>query len=67
MAKIHIRMVTGEEFTISNAFHGRTGALPDRRIAEVQMSFILGNYAALQTDQGKVLNVAQIVYQWVED
>lgn len=67
MAKIYLKMATGEVFTISQAFHGRSGPMPDRQTAEIQMSFILGRYAALQTDQGKTLNTAQIIYEWVDD
>ncbi|GAA4707051.1 hypothetical protein GCM10025781_27080 [Kocuria gwangalliensis] len=67
MAKIHLKMVTGEVFTISEAFHGRSGQMPDRQTAEIQMSFILGRYNAINTDQGKTLNTNQIVYEWVEE
>lgn len=67
MPKIHIKVSTGEEFTISNAFYGSEGPLTDMRSAQVQMSFILTKLAAIGTDQGRTVNVAQIVYEWVEE
>ncbi len=67
MAKIMIQMSTGELFTISNAFYGAEGPMSDRRAAEVQMSFILSKLVAVGTDQGKTINVAQIVSEWVVD
>ncbi len=67
MAKIHVKVVTGEEFTISQAFYGAEGRLATRRDAEIQMSFLLTKMATIGTDQGKTLNVAQIVYEWIED
>lgn len=67
MAKIHLKVTTGEEFTISNAFYGDTGPLTDRNKASVQMSFIITKLATIGTDQGRVVNTTQIVYQWIED
>lgn len=46
---------------------GGSGPMRDRASAEVQMGFILTKLAALGTDQGVTVNVAQIVYEWVED
>lgn len=66
MFKIHIKMVNGETFTISQAFHGRSGQMPDRSDAEIQMSFIIPKYSAIGTDQGVTLNVSQIAYVWVD-
>ncbi len=66
MARIHLKVATGDEFTISNAFYGADGPLTDRRSAEIQMSFILTKLAAIGTDQGMTVNVSQIVYEWVE-
>jgi hypothetical protein len=66
MAKIHFKVVTGEEFTISNAFYGAQGPM-DAGDARVQMSFLLTKMAAIGTDQGKTVNVTQIVYEWIED
>lgn len=43
MARIHLKVATGDEFTISNAFYGADGPLTDRRSAEIQTSFILTN------------------------
>lgn len=67
MAKIHVKVVTGEEFTISQAFYGTPKPLTSREDAEVQMSFLITKMATVTTDQGKTLNVAQIVYQWIEE
>lgn len=67
MAKIHLKMSTGEEFTVSREFYGGSGPMRDRKSAEVQMGFILTKLAALGTDQGVTVNVSQIVYEWVED
>lgn len=67
MAKIHIKVVTGEEFTISNSFYGATGPIADHGAAQVQMSFLLTKMASIGTDQGKTVNASQIVYEWIED
>lgn len=67
MAKIHVKVVTGEEFTISDSFYGAKGPMRTRHDAQVQMSFLLTKMATVGTDQGKTLNVAQIVYEWIED
>jgi len=66
MARINIKVSTGEVFTISNAFYGSSGPM-SRRDAEIQMSFILTKLASIGTDQGPTVNVAQIAYEWVED
>lgn len=67
MPKIHLKVVTGDEFTISKAFYGAEGPLTDLKTAQVQMSFILTKLAAIGTDQGKTVNVSQIVYEWIEE
>ncbi|WP_244929199.1 hypothetical protein [Nocardioides sp. W7] len=67
MARIHLKVTTGEEFTVSNAFYGAEGPMADRRSAEIQMSFILTKLAAIGTDQGRTVNTSQIVYEWVQD
>ncbi|MES2171200.1 MAG: hypothetical protein V4479_10845 [Actinomycetota bacterium] len=67
MASIHIKLVSGDEFTISHSFYGASGPMTTRSDAEVQMSFLLTKMAAVGTDQGKTVNVAQIAYEWVED
>ena len=67
MARIHVKIVTGEEFTISRSFYGDAKPMPTRRDAEIQMSFLLTKMATISTDQGKTLNVAQIVYEWIEE
>lgn len=67
MPSIHVKVVTGEEFTISESFYGAQGRMATRKEAQVQMSFLLTKMATVSTDQGKTLNVAQIVYEWIED
>lgn len=67
MARIHIKVATGDVFTISNAFYGAEGPLKATRDAEIQMSFIISKLVSIGTDQGVTVNVAQIVYEWVED
>ena len=67
MAKIRIKMSSGEEFTISNSFYGAEGPMETRRDAEVQASFIFTKMAALGTDQGPTVNVAHIVYRQITD
>jgi len=67
VASIHIKVVTGELFTISQSFYGASGPLTSRQDAQVQMSFLLTKMAAIGTDQGKTVNVTQIVYEWIED
>ncbi len=66
MARIHVKLVTGDVFTISQSFYGATGAMNTVQDAQVQMSFLLTKMAAVGTDQGKTINVAQIAYEWVE-
>jgi len=65
--KIHVKMTTGDEFTISEQFYGGGGPMKTRRDAEVQMSFLLTKMAAVGTDQGPTINVQQIVYEWVAE
>jgi hypothetical protein len=67
MPKIHFKVVTGEEFTISRSFYGAEGPMETLQNASVQMSFLLTKMAAIGTDQGKTVNVQQIVYEWIED
>jgi hypothetical protein len=67
MSTIHIKVVTGEEFTISHSFYGASGPLKDHGDAQVQMSFLVTKMATIGTDQGKTVNTTQIVYQWIED
>jgi hypothetical protein len=66
MPKIHFKVVTGEEFTISRSFYGAQGPMETLQDASVQMSFLLTK-PAIGTDQGKTVNVQQIVYEWIED
>lgn len=65
MATIHLKLTTGEEMTISKSFYGRTGETMDESSANVQSSFIFKELVAIGTDQGKKVNIAQIVYTWV--
>lgn len=67
MAKIHVKVVTGETFTISNSFYGAQGPMATLKDATVQMSFLLTKMATVTSDQGKTLNVSQIVYEWIEE
>jgi hypothetical protein len=67
MPSIHIKVVTGEEFTISHSFYGASGPMTEHSDAQVQMSFLLTKMASIGTDQGKTVNTAQIVYEWIED
>lgn len=67
MAIIHLRVVTGHEFTISDAFYGKEGPMETLNEARVQMSFLITKMATVTVDQGKMVNAAQIVYAWVED
>ena len=60
-------MTNGEEFTISNGFHGHSGPMNDRQTAEIQMSFLITKYATIQVDQGKTINVSHILYEWVDE
>lgn len=64
MARINLKVSTGEQFTVSNAFYGRSGPMTVSE-AEVQMSFILTKLASIDTDQGHNVNTAHIVYQWI--
>lgn len=66
MAVIHVKLVSGDEFTISHSFYGASGPMETTGDAQVQMSFLLTKMAAVGTDQGKTINVAQIAYEWVE-
>lgn len=66
MAKIHIKVSTGEEYTISNAFYGADGAM-DVRGAVVQMGFLVTKMATVMTDQHVTVNTAHIVYEWVSE
>lgn len=67
MAKIHVKMVNDEQFTISKAFYGKEGPLATLQDAQIQMSFLMTKMATITTDQGKMLNVSQIAYTWIEN
>lgn len=66
MARIHLKLTTGEEMTISKTFYGGSGKDMDEQSAAIQSSFIFKELVAIGTDQGKKVNVSQIVYTWVE-
>ncbi len=66
MARIHVKMSTGDEFTISEAFYGSQGPM-DAKSARVQGSFLLTKMASGGTDQGPVINIPQISHYWIED
>lgn len=67
LAKIHVKVVTGEEFTISNGFYGTKGPMNQRRDAEVQLQFLLTKMEFVTTDDGMALKAPNIVYAWVTD
>ena len=66
MAKIHVKMSAGDEFTISNAFYGAEGPM-DSGEARIQGKFLLTKMAMVVTDQGSIINVPQISHFWIED
>ena len=66
MPTIHLKVVTGEEFTITNKVYGGSGPLEDLKDAQVQARLLVKELVAVPTDQGKTVNVAQIVYHWIE-
>lgn len=66
MAKIHVVMSTGHEFTISRAFYGAEGAM-DTQDAQIQGKFLITKMALVGTDQGPVINSAQVSHFWVTD
>ena len=65
MAKIHITMSTGDAFTISNSFYGKSGPMADLKTAQVQQSFLFTEMASITTDQGHMVNVPQIAFSWI--
>lgn len=65
MAHIRVKMSSGDEFTISNAFYGKDGAM-DLSDARVQASFLLTKMASVTSDQGAVVNTAQISHFWIQ-
>ncbi len=66
MAKIHVVMSSGHEFTISRAFYGAEGAM-NSQDAQIQGKFLLTKMASVGTDQGPVINAAQVSHFWVAD
>lgn len=67
MAIIHVKVATGDEFTISSSFYGRSGPLKDSSSAQVQLGFLFTEMASVGTDQGKTINASHVVYGWVEE
>jgi len=67
MSAIHIKVSTGEEFTISKTFFAEPKGVPmDSRTAQVQARLMMKELLSVGTDQGKQLHIPQIVYYWIE-
>jgi predicted RNA-binding protein Jag len=60
MAKILVKVSTGEEYTISNAFYGASGPMTESE-AQVQLQFLLKEMAYVTSDQGKAIAAQHIV------
>jgi len=68
MSTIHIKVSTGEEFSISKTFFAEPqGADMDDKTARVQARLMLKELLSVGTDQGKQLHIPHIVYYWIED
>ncbi len=68
MSTIHIKVSTGEEFTISETFYAEPkGAAMDHQSAGVQARLMMKELLTVGTDQGKQLHIPHIVYYWIED
>jgi hypothetical protein len=67
MAKIHIKVSTGEEFTISKTFYAEPkGVDMDDDSARVQARLMMKELLTVGTDQGKQMHIPHIVYYWIE-
>jgi len=68
MSTIHIKVSTGEEFTISQTFYAEPkGAPMDNKSAAVQARLMMKELLTVGTDQGKQLHIPHVVYYWIED
>jgi hypothetical protein len=68
MSKIHIKVSTGEEFTISKTFFEEPkGVEMDDSTARIQARLMMKELLSVGTDQGKQLHIPHIVYYWIEE
>lgn len=76
MPKIHLKLITGEEFTVSNTFHREytifnrvkpSRPFKDRRDAEVAATLLMRSYESITVDQGVTVSVDKISTHWISD
>ena len=68
MSAIHVKVSTGEEFTISKTFYAEPkGVEMSTESARVQARLMMKELLTVGTDQGKQLHIPHIVYYWIED
>lgn len=76
MPKIHLKLMTGEEFTVSKTFHREwtifnrikpSRPFKDRRDAEVAARLLMSHYESITVDQGVTVSVDKISTHWIDD
>lgn len=64
--RIHFKVVTGEEYTLSNEVYGGSAPLDEKK-AFIQLSFLLSQVVSFTCDQGYAIAARHIVSAYVAE